>query len=372
MNVLQPLIAAALLCVAPAHAQPRFQLLGFINDDRDQTFAEAISADGSTVVGRGGTNAGPTRDAFRWTAATGMQLFNDIPNGSDMHAAYAVSADGAIVFGEGDIFNRRPAARWSESGGFEDIGVASISNIAYAASADGSIAFGSSRYPVSNEVAFRWTETGGAVELALPGGAFETSLRGASADGATAVGWVETDDSGASTHATRWTEAGGFENLTPDLQFAQARAISADASVIVGFGRNTDTGALTAFRWTDADAREDLVTEAVFSSTFANAASADGSVIVGSGRDAAGANTALVWEGDGPGRSIADILTNHFAVDLAEWTLTTATGVSADGLTIIGTATNAAGEFQPWIATIPAPNAAGLFTLTAFATRRRR
>ncbi len=373
MRIAIPLSCVAACCVATSNAQPRFELLGFINDDRNQTFAEAISADGTTVVGRGGTSAGPTRDAFRWTIATGMRRFNDIPNGDDMYAAYAVTGDGSVVFGEGDIFNRRPAARWSEAGGFEDIGVTSInSNIAYAASADGSIAFGSSRYPTSNEVAFRWSEAGGAVELALPDGAFETSLRGVSADGATAVGWVETDEAGAASHATRWTESRGFENLTPDLQFARAEAISADAGVVVGYGRNGGSGPLTAFRWSESDGREELRTLDAFASTFADAANADGSVIVGSGRAADGSNTALVWEGDGAGRSIADILTGHFGVDLGGWTLTNAASVSADGRVIVGTATNAEGEFQPWIATIPAPGTVGGLAIAAVAVLRGR
>ena len=44
-------------------------------------------------------------------------------------------------------------------------------------------------------------------------------------------------------------------------------------------------------------------------------------------------------------------------IDLTGWTLTEATGISADGLTIVGNGVNPDGRIEAWIAVIPEPAA---------------
>jgi hypothetical protein len=73
-------------------------------------------------------------------------------------------------------------------------------------------------------------------------------------------------------------------------------------------------------------------------------------------------------------------LTSHGA-DLTGWTLTNATGISADGLTIVGNGLNADGEVEGWVArlspaAVPEPSSVvmaglGLLGGLGLAARRR-
>jgi uncharacterized membrane protein len=67
----------------------------------DRSFANAVSADGSVVVGGSG------RRAFRWTASGGMEDLNTtyaslLTNGSVLIEARAISPDGRYIVGWGD------------------------------------------------------------------------------------------------------------------------------------------------------------------------------------------------------------------------------------------------------------------------------
>ena len=63
-------------------------------------------------------------------------------------------------------------------------------------------------------------------------------------------------------------------------------------------------------------------------------------------------------------------------LDLTGWTLREATGISDDGLTIVGYGDNPNGFMEGWIAVIPEPSSgllvgAGLVALAALQRRRR-
>ena len=72
------------------------------------SYANAISADGSAVVGQADTGSA-AQQAFRWTSATGMQSITawlaaahvTVPAGLSMTSATGVSRDGSVVTGEG-------------------------------------------------------------------------------------------------------------------------------------------------------------------------------------------------------------------------------------------------------------------------------
>ncbi len=63
------------------------------------SFATAVSADGSVIVGYSSSASGP--EAFRWTAAEGMVGLGDLPGGEFDSRAFAVSADGSVIVGNG-------------------------------------------------------------------------------------------------------------------------------------------------------------------------------------------------------------------------------------------------------------------------------
>ena len=78
----------------------------------------------------------------------------------------------------------------------------------------------------------------------------------------------------------------------------------------------------------------DLAGGAVDSLAFST--SADGSVIVGKSVSATG-DQAFLWDAVNGMRALDDVLVTDFGLDLTGWTLTTARGVSDDGLVIAGT-----------------------------------
>jgi probable HAF family extracellular repeat protein len=181
--------------------------------------------------------------------------------------------------------------------------------------------------------AFRWTQAGGMTGLGfLPGGT-STTAYGISADGQTIVGVGQT--TGAVEIAFRWTSGSGLSPLG-DLPGGQvrssARAVSADGTVIVG--QSSSIRGREAFRWTAAtgiQALGDL--PGGFFESEALAVSADGTVIVGTANTGM-SNTPFVWDAVHGMRSLAALLSAAGITTNAS--LTSATGISADGRFVTG------------------------------------
>lgn len=79
--------------------------------------------------------------------------------------------------------------------------------------------------------------------------------------------------------------------------------------------------------------------------------SGNGSVIIGLSSTNTG-EEAMAWDFVNRMRSIQDIL-DGLGVDVSDWELTEARGISADGTTIVGTGFNPDGNKEVWIAVIP-------------------
>src|SRR5262249_33242554 len=124
--------------------------------------ANAVSADGSVIVGRTGSGADDV--AFRWTTGGGMQSLGVLSDGRS--EARAVSADGSVVVG----------VSGKEAG--------SCSNLT-------SPHCGPTPPPPGTEQAFRWTGATGMVGLGtLPiSPAVGTEALDVSADGSAVVGF---------------------------------------------------------------------------------------------------------------------------------------------------------------------------------------
>ena len=65
---------------------------------------------------------------------------------------------------------------------------------------------------------------------------------------------------------------------------------------------------------------------------------------------------AFVWDESNGMRAISDVLSGN-GISLSGWQLQNATGVSADGLTIVGDGINPAGQGEAWIAPWPSDRA---------------
>jgi uncharacterized membrane protein len=106
------------------------------------------------------------------------------------------------------------------------------------------------------------------------------------------------------------------------------------------------------------------------------AVSADGSVLVGADTSADMSQMyAFIWDQANGMRSLYDLLAPD--VDLSDWSLTSARGISADGLTIVGYGINPGGNTEAWMATVnpvPVPGAAllGAIGLSFAGWRLRR
>ena len=251
----------------------------------DESWATAVSADGTTVIGYAEDSSGGERFAFRWTAATGMQDLGSLgPAGAPVIAsAIAVSADGTVVVGESsDNVSFRPF-RWTVQSGMIALGSGSpgFRGRASAVSADGSIvAF--NEFPLTTPgfplpaPAYRWTAQTGAVPLG------NYTVVAMSADGESIIGNVPTV---SSSNAYRWRLLAGWMPLggLPASQGSMALDISADGSVVVG-SSIVATGLLnqlTSVRWTTEGISELATVAGASSSALVTCVSGDGSVLAG-------------------------------------------------------------------------------------------
>lgn len=262
-----------------------------------------MSADGSVVVGVNGTSA------FRWDAVNGMVGLPDLPGGGVNAQANGVSDDGSIIVGQG----------------FSSLGTE----------------------------AFRWDATTGSVGLGVlqsPGESWANAITG---DGTVIVGGGTRN---LNPPALKWDATGTLSQL-PSTGAAIANAVSADGSVVVGAG---GSGVGTQAVLWNGIRREILGAFATNSGVLSSSAldvSADGSVVVGTSATTSLA-TAFVWDRT-LGLRRLDVVLASLGVDLTGWTLTSATGISADGQTIVGYGINpVTGANEAWIAVIPEPTTA--------------
>lgn len=205
----------------------------------DSAHAWAMSDDGQVVTGSSGSGA--SSRAFRWTGQSGMIDLN-IPESY----ALAISANGSVIAGN---FNPTIAPgtnlfRWSQSDGLEDLGTLGTNDTyPYFVGPDGAIIIGTT-FDIELFSAFRWTGQGGIQLLDLPAPAVSAAAQDASDDGSIIVGyWIDFD---YEPRGAIWTSDGAFD-LRAYLQslntsglegwiFRNAVGVSADGSTIIGTG----------------------------------------------------------------------------------------------------------------------------------------
>jgi probable HAF family extracellular repeat protein len=333
-------LGVSLLLAARATAEAT--LAGLSPPDQCVRFhASGVSGDGSTVVGQRSyaVIAPPCciwlYEAFRWRPGIGFLDLGFLP-GDQSSFGSATSGDGAVVVGRGS-----QGYRWTETGGMVGVGL----NSAVAVSADGSTLVGSRLAGSSSFEAALWTEDSGVVGLGvLPGGALASSATGVSADGSIVVGY---SDSSSGHQAFLWTAADGMVGLGSLLAGGEssAQAISADGSTVVGWS-DTVLGA-RGFVWDADTGMKQIAGPSIFSPI---AVSGDGSLVVG-GTDDANFGAFILQRVEGA-QSVQRVLEKNFGVDVAGWSLTSATGISEDGRVIVGVGSSPNCGEDGWIATI--------------------
>jgi probable HAF family extracellular repeat protein len=286
------------------------QTLGYLGSSggaQSYSTASAISANGAVVVGASAFNALGDDEAFRWTAAGGMQglgFLGKTARGVEVSAAAATNSDGSVIVGSSLVSSGYYwAFRWTAQTGMTALGALPGSTTGYSqasgVSADGSVVVGQASAARGNTEAFRWTQPAGMTGLGFLSsyGLRDYSIASAvSADGATVVGYSTSPNASYNGYeAFRWTQSGGIQGLGfiggggPGLSTSMATAVSANGAVIVG-ASSSPTAMNEAFRWTQATGMQSLgglltaagVNLNGWTLTGASAVSANGEFIAGS------------------------------------------------------------------------------------------
>ncbi|MBL1218969.1 MAG: hypothetical protein D8M59_15930 [Planctomycetes bacterium] len=326
--------------------------------------ADGLSSDGSKIVGWSyvfDRNLGwPVAHGFVWSEATGMLDLGLADNGGlDSTGATAISDDGSIVAGQNGFTNNegfyeiRNGMFWTDAMGGNPYGTVFNEMLAITdLTPDGNVMVGATRIPGPWPIidsAFYYTQGGGLVELGyLPDGVYSAG-EAVSADGSVIVGY---GDGEGAIAAFRWTEATGVQYLTGQETgvYSQAFGITPDGNTIVGaYGLPYEE----ACYWNPDDEFVTIGTLPGSRKGYSLDVSADASTIVGYSWWDTGENEAFIWTQAGGLRSLKEVLTADYGLDLTGWTLRRATGISDDGSTICGWGTAPDGHIEGWKAVIP-------------------
>ena len=338
-----------------AAAVVSFHGLGDLPGGDISSGASAVSADGMVVVGSSHSASGI--EAYRWSLLEGIVALGDLAGGDFDSRATSVSADGSVIVGNAHSVNGVEAFRWVDGIGMTGLGDlpgGRYESGASGVSADGNIVVGLSSSSLGATVeAYYWTLGSGMTGIgSLPWWPYESIASDVSGDGTVVVGRSLSAE--GNNAAFRWTQEQGMVALDASIDSSNAFAISCDGTTIVG--RAILVGEQEAFRWTESEGIVGLgylYSTGSFISSESLDVSADGSIIVGqSSNDSFQA--AFIWDESHGMRALHDVLTD-LGLDLAGWTLTEATGISDDGLTIVGTGINPNGDTEAFIATLPEP-----------------
>lgn len=311
---------------------------------------QAVSGDGSTVVGQAGNNW--DNQMFRWSVAQGFSNLGPVFS-RPFTRANSVSRNGRIVVGDAPTSaeDLKPgteewnlqAYRWDSSLGFSFLGTfGGPASGAYGVSSDGTAVAGYAVNASGKSRAFRWTRASGMLDLGSLPGLDSSFAFGISGDGKVVVGFSGTMM--FNSKPFRWDVASSTMTQIPCFSSywgGEARATNQDGSVVVGqCGRSLSGGAVreTAFRWTAAgglqnithlDANDDR-------RSTAYAVNADGSVVVGQLGDEAfrWVNNSVTTLGKLPGTDYSR-----------------ATGVSENGNVVVGVSGDSAFIWTPGVKT---------------------
>ncbi|AHD09375.1 hypothetical protein [Phaeobacter gallaeciensis] len=234
------------------------------------SFANAVSEDGSTIVGVSGSSQGDR--AFLWTEEGGMISLGTLPGGSESQAQ-DVNADGSVIVGSSDTAEGQRAFIWTKETGMLvlDDTMMDIKSSARAVSADGTVVVGSTG-GTADRRAFRWTNETGMKIIGTEELGKDSAALGVSDDGTTIVGRVD-------FKAFRWNEAQGIALMAPE-ESSVAFDASNDGTIIVG-GMGPVYSKRKAVRWNKSGAGQDVYSNPDSLRSTALDISPEGKVIVG-------------------------------------------------------------------------------------------
>jgi probable HAF family extracellular repeat protein len=341
---------------------PSFKAIGDLPGGDFYSVARDVSDDGAVVVGYSRSASGANGEAFRWSSGV-LTPLGDIPGGVFYSFALSVSADGAFAVGTGTPPGAGlvgHAVIWKGATGPTDIGdLAGGIDVSAAGgvSDDGKTIVGAGNV-VEGNVAFRWI--GGTMSSLgeLPGGSFSSDASDCSADGSVVVGASISD---ITTVTCVWNGGAPFSigDLPGGNKFGTCTSVSPNGKVIVGMSGSGNGN--EAFRWIGGSMIPLGDLPGGLFASVALATSGDGSIVVGrsNSSDVAPFHDAFIWDSDHGMRNLKSVLKDDYGLDLGDWRLISAYGISTDGCFIVGEGINPDGHTEGWIAYLPGPECSG-------------
>ncbi|MPS65522.1 MAG: secretion protein [Chryseobacterium sp.] len=250
-----------------------------------------------TVMGTGNYNVGAVSDngvvsmhtsagaIYKWSAAGGLVQIGALTNGYPAAGRTVVSNDGTKI----------ASTATNSATGFNEIAT----------------------YDVATST---WTNKGGLVPTGWDGSVSSTWGMNANGTILVGLGWL----TAATAHAVKWDAAGGVVDLgsTVSGRSSRANAVNADGTVIVGW-QDESTGTRSGARWVNGV--ESFITDSGGNNLGeAGAVSADGNTIIGSALP-----NPYVWNTTSGVTYITHPNSSVFFRGGA-------TGISADGTTVVG------------------------------------
>ena len=281
--------------------------------------AGGVSSDGNTVIGFSSSNesfrGANMSQGFIWTAEKGIRLLGSLPGGFPFSAARAVSGDGTIVVGQVSVKGPPKGFTWTLAQGMNEI---PSSTTVIPIDAAGITSDGVATVGVANE----FTNDGPML--------FSNGKRGRRV-------------------AFRIVNAGKPEALgiLPEHFSSSAMDASRKGKYVVG-GSKKKAGGSQAFIWDATQGMRGLGHLPEHDNSFANAISDNGQIVVGFSASGKENHTAFIWT-RGTGIQNLQTLAETAGIDLNGWRLISASDISADGSTIVGSGTNPQGKREGWI-----------------------
>ncbi len=385
----------------PGNTDPNFKAL-----------ARGISGDGNVIVGSGSSILSFLEKPYTWRKVSGVWTRSELPTINTTGRAIAASYDGSVIvgmtgryaenttsFGTPAVWRdtasatptlETPLLTASPTGG-------PLRGIFFGVSANGNRAFGFAREvtgAIASSNAYRYDQGSAPSAVATFG-----QLTGAypagnvmSADGTRATHYIQPGSVGGNNTAFLWNESTGSSVLpiNSGSLYARTTTICGDGRVVAGYLASVNSLANEsgpAVIWRDGVFSQ-LARPNNAINGFVAGSDTTGRILVGAAGNSldlvnfttlvqsANNTFAAIWI-DGQAFSLATYLTSN-GVNLGTLTPILASGISADGRTVVGVATRPIGtttqrEYVSFVATIPTPGTLfGMSLWVAFAARRRR
>ena len=360
MNKIGLIVAVALLLPAGnARAQATFTPLGTLPGETE-SFVNAISDSGTTIVGGTDFFIDNSGRAWKWTTAEGMVELPRRPEhtSADHYQAMGVSSDGSVIVGTGGLgyfsTGSRQGMRWSDPNAPPTpLGPSFASDV----SSDGSVVSGFDLILPDSGPAWRWTSATGRILLTDPvpapmnGCQCPVRALAISNDGSKVFGEYE-------GFPVSWTSTNpGVLLELGDGEFGAIHGVSGSGSTPVGVVvRSFPFSSYEAVAWMFGIPVSLFDGNGTTNFPFpqARGISASGGVVVGSSSILFGPEVAFVWTPHTGARDLVDLANAHGA-SLGTFALERAVAVANDGLTFVGTGRASVGApAQAWLLTLPA------------------